>query len=223
MHQRIAVIGFALAVLVVAFGMIAPNLGTEFMPQLSEGAVAINVVRLVGTELDDSIRFNSQMERALLDAFPNEVAHVWSRIGSAEIATDPMGMELTDVFITLRPRAEWSRATTQAELTRLFEETLRDLPGQRLAYTQPIKLRMDELGTGSRADIAVKLYGDDLDVLSDKAAEIERVLLNVAGSADVGCDPVDRPADVANHNSPGRNRSLRDSCPCGFGCDRSDR
>jgi len=106
MHQKFAVIGLALCVLVISFGMIAPNLGTEFMPQLSEGAVAINVVRLAGTELDDSMRFNSQMERALLDAFPNEVSHVWSRIGSAEIATDPMGLELTDVFITLRPRSE---------------------------------------------------------------------------------------------------------------------
>ena len=186
MHQRFAVIGFALAVLVVAFGMIAPNLGTEFMPQLSEGAVAINVVRLAGTELDDSIKFNTQMEKALLDAFPDEIAHVWSRIGSAEIATDPMGLELTDVFITLRPRNEWKQASSQTELTRRFEETLRDLPGQRLAYTQPIKLRLDELGTGSRSDIAVKLYGDDLDVLTDKAAEIERVLVQVSGSADVG-------------------------------------
>ncbi|KAA5547221.1 efflux RND transporter permease subunit [Roseiconus nitratireducens] len=186
MHQRLAVIGFALCVLVFAFGLIAPNLGTEFMPQLSEGAVAINVVRLAGTEVDDSIRFNTQMERALLERFPDEIAHVWSRIGAAEIATDPMGLELTDIFITLRPRNQWQQASTQAELTRLFEETLRDLPGQRLAYTQPIKLRMDEMGTGSRADIAVKLYGDDLDVLAGKAAEIERVLLSVEGSADVG-------------------------------------
>ncbi len=186
MHQKAAVIGFALCVLVISFGWIAPNLGTQFMPQLSEGTVAINVVRLAGTELDDSIRFNSQMERAILSGFPDEVDHVWSRIGSAEIATDPMGLELTDVFVTLRPRSEWKQATTQAELTRLLEQTLRDLPGQRLAYTQPIKLRMDELGTGDRADIAVKLYGDDLDTLAEKAREIEQVLLAVPGSADVG-------------------------------------
>ncbi|CAN0367867.1 unnamed protein product, partial [Ectocarpus sp. 4 AP-2014] len=156
------------------------------MPQLSEGSVAINVVRLAGTPLDESMRFNSQMERALLDEFPDEVQHVWSRIGSAEIATDPMGLELTDVFITLTPRSEWTRASTQKQLTALFERTLRQLPGQRLAYTQPIKLRMDELGTGIRADIAVKLYGDDLDTLAAKANEIERVLLQVPGSADVG-------------------------------------
>ncbi|QDT67905.1 Cobalt-zinc-cadmium resistance protein CzcA [Planctomycetes bacterium MalM25] len=186
MHHKLAVIGLAAAVLLVSFGMIAPNLGTEFMPQLSEGSVAINVVRLAGTPLDESMRFNSQMERALLDEFPDEVQHVWSRIGSAEIATDPMGLELTDVFITLTPRSEWRRASTQKQLTALFERTLRQLPGQRLAYTQPIKLRMDELGTGIRADIAVKLYGDDLDTLAAKANEIERVLLQVPGSADVG-------------------------------------
>lgn len=186
MHQKTAIIGFAVAVLVVAFGMIAPNLGTEFMPQLSEGSVAINVVRLAGTQLDESMRFNTQMEKALIDEFPDEVAHVWSRIGSAEIATDPMGLELTDVFITLRPRSEWKKAATQGELTALFEQQLRTLPGQRLAYTQPIKLRMDELGTGSRSDIAVKLYGDDLNTLAAKATEIERVLLDVPGSADVG-------------------------------------
>ena len=126
------------------------------------------------------------MERVLLDEFPDEIAHVWSRIGSAEIATDPMGLELTDVFITLKPRSEWKKAATQGQLTRLFEEALRDLPGQRLAYTQPIKLRLDELGTGARSDIAVKIYGDDLDVLAAQAAEVERVLRTVPGSADVG-------------------------------------
>ena len=186
MHQKTAIIGFAVAVLVVAFGMIAPNLGTEFMPQLSEGSVAINVVRLAGTRLEESMRFNTRMEKTLLDEFPDEVAHVWSRIGSAEIATDPMGLELTDVFITLKPRSQWKKASTQGELTSLFEQQLRTLPGQRLAYTQPIKLRMDELGTGNRSDIAVKLYGDDLETLVAKATEIERVLLNVPGSADVG-------------------------------------
>lgn len=186
MRHKLAVIGFALAVLVGSFGVVAPSLGTEFMPQLSEGAVAINVVRLAGTRVEESVRFNTQMERALLDAFPDEVAHVWSRIGAAEIATDPMGLELTDVFITLKPRDEWTQASTQAQLTALFEQELRRLPGQRLAYTQPIKLRLDELGTGSRSDIAVKLYGDDLDVLAAKASEIEQVLRTVPGAVDIG-------------------------------------
>jgi cobalt-zinc-cadmium resistance protein CzcA len=186
MRQKVAVVGFALAVLIVAFGFIAPNLGAEFVPELSEGAVAINVVRLAGTDIDESMRFNSQMERAILNAFPDEVAHVWSRIGAAEIATDPMGLELTDIFITLHPRREWTRASTQTRLTRQIEEVLRDLPGQRLAYTQPIKLRLDELGTGARADLAVKLFGDDLQVLNAKALEIERAMQSISGAADVG-------------------------------------
>ena len=97
--------------------MIAPNLGSEFVPRLSEGAIAISVVRLTGTDLDDSIQYNTQMEKAVLAAFPDEVEHVWSRIGTAEIATDPMGIELTDMFITLKPRKQWKKAHTQAELT----------------------------------------------------------------------------------------------------------
>ncbi len=110
-------IGFAACVLFVAFGLIAPNLGSEFVPRLSEGAIAISVVRLAGTDLDESIRYNTQMEKAVLAAFPDEVEHVWSRIGTAEIATDPMGVELTDMFITLKPREQWTKAHTQAELT----------------------------------------------------------------------------------------------------------
>ena len=126
--------GFAACVLFVAFGMIAPNLGSEFVPRLSEGAIAISVVRLTGTDLDESIKYNTQMEKAVLAEFPDEVEHVWSRIGTAEIATDPMGIELTDMFITLKPRKQWKKAKTQAELTTLIEQHLRDMPGQRLAY-----------------------------------------------------------------------------------------
>ncbi len=188
MRHKLAVIGFALGVLVVAFGMIAPNLGSEFVPQLSEGAVAINVVRLAGTNLDESIRYNTEMERRILEDYPDEVAHVWSRIGTAEIATDPMGLELTDLFITLRPRSRWKKAATQAQLTTLIDETLRDLPGQRLAFTQPIKLRMDEIATGTRSDVAVKLYGDDFGTLVSTGNQIAQVLRTVPGNADVNVD-----------------------------------
>ena len=117
MQHKTLVIGFAACVMFVAFGMIAPNLGSEFVPRLSEGAIAISVVRLAGTDLDDSIKYNTQMEKAVLAEFPDEVEHVWSRIGTAEIATDPMGIELTDMFITLKPREQWKKAHTQAELT----------------------------------------------------------------------------------------------------------
>ncbi|MHC4880226.1 MAG: efflux RND transporter permease subunit [Planctomycetota bacterium] len=190
MRQKTAVIGFALCVLMLAFGFVAPNLGSEFVPKLSEGAIAINVVRLAGTELEESLRYNTQMERAVLDAYPDEVVHAWSRIGSAEVATDPMGLELTDVFITLKPRDQWTKATTQAELTAKIQQTLRELPGQRIAMTQPIEMRINEMISGVRSDVAAVLYGDDFDVLVEKAREIERVLSSIDGNADVATEQV---------------------------------
>ncbi len=190
MRNKVFVVGFAAALLFVAFAVIAPNLGSEFVPRLSEGAIAISVVRLTGTDLDDSIQYNTQMEKAVLAAFPDEVEHVWSRIGSAEIATDPMGTELTDMFITLKPRDHWKKAHTQAELTTLIEHQLRDLPGQRLEFLQPIEMRMNEMVTGVRSDVAVKLYGDDLDTLAAKAGEIEAILRQIPGSADVASEQI---------------------------------
>jgi heavy metal efflux system protein len=172
MRQKVAVLGFAAGVLAVAFGMIAPNLDSEFIPRLSEGAIAIGVVRLAGTDLDESVRYNTRMEQALLREFPDEINHVWSRIGSAEIATDPMGVELTDLFITLKPRSVWKKASTQAELTELIDRELRDMPGQKLSFSQPIDMRLNEMVSGVRADVAVKLFGDDFDVLVSKGHEI---------------------------------------------------
>lgn len=190
MHHKLAVIGFALCLLVVAFGMIAPNLGSEFVPKLSEGALVVNIVRLAGVDLEESLRYNTQMEKALLKGFPDEIQYVWSRIGTAEVATDPMGVELTDIFITLRPREKWKRAETQDELTELIQKELRDLPGQRIAMTQPIEMRMNEMISGVRSDVAAILYGDDFDVLVPKAAEIERILKSIPGAADVSTEQV---------------------------------
>ena len=190
MEHKAVVLGIAACVLIVAFGMVAPHLGREFMPNLSEGAIAINVVRLAGTDLEESMRLNTQMEKAILAKFPDEVRAVWSRIGTAEIATDPMGVELTDIFISLKPREQWKKAKTQDELEGLLKVELRDMPGQKLAYTQPIKLRLDEMISGSRQDIAVKLYGDDFHVLTTKGAEIERILKSIPGNTDVTLEPI---------------------------------
>jgi heavy metal efflux system protein len=190
MNYKGLVIGFAAVVMFVAFGLIAPNLGSEFVPRLSEGAIAISVVRLTGTDLDDSIKYNTLMEQQILKEFPDEVAHVWSRIGTAEIATDPMGIELTDMFMTLKPRNEWKKAHNQADLTALVEKHLREMPGQRLAFLQPIEMRINEMTSGSRSDLAVKLYGDDLDTLVEKGDEIEKILAQVPGAADVSVEQV---------------------------------
>jgi heavy metal efflux system protein len=190
MRHKSIVLGFAAIVLFVAFALVAPNLGTEFIPRLSEGAIAVSVIRLTGTDLDDSIRYNTRMEKTVLAAFPDEVEHVWSRVGTAEIATDPMGIELTDLFISLKPRAQWKKADTQADLTEQIEKELRDMPGQKLAFLQPIEMRMNEMVSGSRADVAVKLYGDDLDVLAAKGKEIEGILSRIPGNADVSSEQV---------------------------------
>ena len=211
MNHRLAVIGFALFMLVVAFGLIAPNLGSEFVPRLSEGAICINVVRLAGTDIEESVRANTQMEKAILAAFPDEVEHVWSRIGTAEVATDPMGLELTDVFVTLKPRSGWKRAKTQAELTVLLEKELRTTPGQKLAFTQPIELRINEMLSGVRTDVAVKIYGDDFDTLLAKAQEVEAVLRTVPGVADLAVEQITgqpvlsvqvRQDEIARHGIP---------------------
>ncbi len=190
MHHKLAVMGFAASVLIVAFGMIAPNLGSEFVPKLSEGAMVVGVIRLAGTDLDASIRSNTQMEKAILTSFPDEVENVWSRVGTAEVATDPMGIELTDIFITLKPRSYWKRAHTQSELTELLELQLREFKGVKLGFSQPIEMRVNEMVSGVRADLGVKLFGDDFDILVKKGQEIEAILKSIAGAADVNVEQV---------------------------------
>ncbi|MFY9343699.1 MAG: CusA/CzcA family heavy metal efflux RND transporter [Planctomycetota bacterium] len=189
MHHRIAVIGAALAVLGAGV-IVARGLGSEFVPRLSEGAIVINAVRIAGTDLEESVRYNTQMEKALLAAFPDEVRHAWSRTGAAEVATDPMGVELTDLFLTLHPREQWHRARSQAELVDLVQRELRDMPGQRLVYTQPIEMRVNEMIAGVRGDVAVKIFGDDLAVLTQKANEVGSVLGAVPGAADLSTEQV---------------------------------
>jgi heavy metal efflux system protein len=187
MRARAAIVVAALALLLVTV-IVARGLGSEFVPKLTEGSIIANVVRLAGTDLDESVRYNTLLERAVLKAFPDEVKHVWSRIGSAEVATDPMGTELTDVFIMLHPREQWTKASTQAELIEVMERELRDLPGQRLAYTQPIEMRMNEMGSGVRADVAIKLFGDDLAVLTEKGTEIADLVTGLDGAEDVSTE-----------------------------------
>ncbi|MBX7081099.1 MAG: CusA/CzcA family heavy metal efflux RND transporter [Nannocystaceae bacterium] len=173
------------ALLVVDAGALATQLGSEFVPRLREGAVVINTVRLAGVSLDESIRYGTQIERVLLDEFPDEIERVWTRTGSAEITTDPMGVELSDVFVMLTPRERWTRASSQDELVQRMDEALTGLPGMRTIFTQPIEMRVNEMIAGIRADVGVKVFGDDFEVLEAKAREIEAVLREIPGAADV--------------------------------------
>ncbi len=189
-RHKMPVFVCAAGLLTGVFALLAPSLGSEFVPTLSEGAITINVVRLADTPIERSIEENTRIEQAVLKEFPNEVNHIWSRIGTAEIATDPMGLELTDVFISLKPRNQWKKAQTQAELTELIEKELRPFLGTTLSFSQPIKLRMDEMVSGVRADLAIKVFGDDLGTLQSKANEIKKVLEDIPGSDDVNVEPV---------------------------------
>jgi cobalt-zinc-cadmium resistance protein CzcA len=187
MRHKAAVIGLALSMLLAAV-MIALSLGSEFVPRLSEGALAVSVVRRTGTDLENSVKYNTLMEKALLAEFAHEIQHVWSRIGTAEIATDPMGTELTDMFLALKPQNLWTKARSQAELTAKIERFLRDMPGQKLTFLQPIEMRMNEMITGSRADVAVQVYGDDLNTLVAQAARVEAMLKEIPGATDVSTE-----------------------------------
>ncbi|MFN8589430.1 MAG: CusA/CzcA family heavy metal efflux RND transporter [Candidatus Eisenbacteria bacterium] len=173
------------AMLVLAAALAATRLGSEFVPRLSEGAIVINTVRLAGVSLDESVRYGTRIEQVLRREFPAEVDRVWSRTGSAEVATDPMGTEVSDVFVTLAPREQWRKARTQDELVARMQAALSHLPGMRMVFTQPIELRVNEMVAGTRADVAVKLFGDDFGVLKSKAAEIEAQLRGIRGAADV--------------------------------------
>ena len=178
----------ASALLVAGGGWLALHLGGEFIPRLSEGAVVLNTIRLAGVSLDESVRYNTRIEGLLLEAFPDEIRHVWSRIGTAEVATDPMGIELTDIFLSLTPRSEWTRAGTQAELVAGMQALVDDLPGLNIVATQPIEMRLNEMVSGIRSDIGIKIFGDDFDELVRVSDEVQRILVDIRGQSDIAVD-----------------------------------
>lgn len=189
LRWRWAVLGGA-ALLVVNGALLATQLGSEFVPRLREGSVVVNTVRLASVSLEESVRYGTQIERALLGAFPDEIDEVWTRTGSAEVATDPMGIELSDVFVTLTPRSAWTRAGDQDELVAAMQQELSVLPGMKMIFTQPIEMRINEMIAGIRADVGVKLFGDDFEILQERAARIQQVLEGIPGAADVVTEQV---------------------------------
>lgn len=164
---------------------LATRLGSEFVPRLREQAVVINTVRMAGVSLDESVRYGTQIEQLLLEAFPDEIAHIWTRTGTGEVATDPMGLELSDVFVTLKPQSSWTRCQTQDELVQEMSATLEGLPGMRSIFTQPIEMRVNEMLSGVRADVGIKIFGDDFEILRDRADDITRAVEKIPGAADV--------------------------------------
>jgi cobalt-zinc-cadmium resistance protein CzcA len=189
LRRRKVVISIAVGCLCIA-GILSTRLGSEFVPRLLEGSIVINTVRLASVSLDESVRYGSHLERTLLEKFPNEIERIWTRTGSAEIATDPMGVELSDIFLTLKPRDKWKRARTQGELVAIMEKELKNMPGMRMIFTQPIEMRVNEMIAGIRSDVGIKIFGDDFEIMKAKAREIENVVKKVSGAADVSVEQV---------------------------------
>jgi cobalt-zinc-cadmium resistance protein CzcA len=182
-------IGF-LVILLALTAILAIRLGGEFVPKLSEGAIVINTIRLAGVSIDESVDYNLRIEKLLLDNFPDEIKHIWSRIGTAEVATDPMGIELSDIFISLNERNRWTKAKTQVELIKQMEGTIDDLPGLNMIFTQPIEMRINEMVSGIRSDVGIKIFGDDFDVLVQLSEQAQKILSTVDGVSDISGEQI---------------------------------
>jgi cobalt-zinc-cadmium resistance protein CzcA len=181
-------ITIATVIFVVSLSL-ASTLGIEFVPRLDEGDLAVNVWRLPSISLSESVATALAVERVLRD-FP-EVRQVVTRTGSPEVATDVMGVELSDVFVILKPQKEWKTATGREELITKFKQAIAArVPGVGLGFTQPIEMRFNELIAGVRSDLAVKVFGPDLDVLKQQAEVIARSLEKIPGAADVKIEQV---------------------------------
>ncbi|VAX38102.1 Cobalt-zinc-cadmium resistance protein CzcA; Cation efflux system protein CusA [hydrothermal vent metagenome] len=182
---------FSLVLILLAVTtFIGSRLGGEFIPKLSEGAIVINTIRLAGISVDESVEYNKKIEKLFLKEFPNEIKYAWSRIGTAEVATDPMGIELTDIFIALKPRNKWKRARTQTELIKQMEKVVDDLPGLNMVFTQPIEMRLNEMVSGIRSDIGIKIIGDNFDELTRLSDEVQKILLSIDGASDVAGEQI---------------------------------
>ena len=183
LRRRAPVVAGALATVVLC-GLLATRLGSEFVPSLDEGDIAMHALRIPGTSLDQAVHMQSTLE-ARIKQFP-EVHRVFGKLGTAEVATDPMPPSVADTFIMLKPRDAWpDPRKTKAALVAQIEAAVKDIPGNNYEFTQPIQMRMNELISGVRADVAIKVYGDDLDTLVKVGEQVEAVAKAVDGAADV--------------------------------------
>ena len=160
------------------------RMGGEFIPQLDEGDIAFHAILKPGSSLTETIETTTKIEQIVKTKFP-EVDKIVSRIGVAEIPTDPMPMDLADVFVILKPKSEWTTAETKDELIEKMKEAVEMVPGVNYEFTQPIEMRFNELLEGVREDIAIKLYGEDINVLSQKAQEISKIIAGTEGIGDM--------------------------------------
>ena len=183
-----AILGLAGILFVFSFWL-ASQLGGEFIPSLDEGDIALHAMRIPGTSLTQAISMQESLERRLMNT--KEVSHVFSKIGTAEVATDPMPPNVADTFVILKPRAQWPNSNkSKQELIQQIQADISQEIGNNYEFTQPIQMRFNELISGVRADVAVKLFGDDMSILLNNANKILSVLKNVNGAADARVEQV---------------------------------
>jgi cobalt-zinc-cadmium resistance protein CzcA len=184
LRNRPVALTFAVLAVLLS-GLLATRLGTEFAPNLDEGDLAVLTMRIPGTSLQQSVRMQQRLEQALLQQFP-EIERMFARIGTSEVATDPMPPNAADSYIMLRPEKEWPKPRkTHAELVAAITAAANRIPGNNYEFSQPIQLRFNELISGVRSDVAVKVFGDDPEAMQAAARQVAQRLQKVAGAAEV--------------------------------------
>ena len=191
LRQRLLILAGSIAVFALSMAVFS-RLGAEFIPQLDEGSLAVQMIRTTSIGLEPSIKMQTAAEKLLLEKFP-EVTHTFARIGTAEVATDPMGVNVGDSYVMLKKPDEWRKVNGKTinkdELTNLMAAELNaNFPGQSYLFSQPIELRFNELLSGSRADIAIKVFGENYDELEKIAGEVREIVEKIPGAADVEFD-----------------------------------
>jgi len=194
LRRKLLVSISAIVLFLVSLGVFA-RLGGEFIPQLEEGDLAAGVITLQGGSLTNTVDMVQKANKILLDKFP-EIKHTVCKIGAGEIPTDPTPMETGDYIITLKEKSEWTSAETREELVEKMEEALIPLAGVKFEFQQPIQMRFNELLSGSKQDVAIKIFGDDLNTLAEKGAQVEKIIQGIEGVEDINVEKVTGLAQV---------------------------
>lgn len=200
LNKKTIILSTSLAFFVASL-MLFGSLGGEFIPELNEGDFAVETILHSNASLSQSVYSNNEAEKLLLREFPDEIVQIVSRIGSSEIPTDPMGINACDLIIDLKDTKEWKKAETMEELAQKMDDVLKDIPGVTFEFTQPIQMRFNELIAGVKSDVAIKIFGEDLDVLFEKAQEVAKKIHKVNGIADMKVQQIDGvPQMVVTYN-----------------------
>ncbi len=180
-----AIVIISASILLIFSLFLFSRMGGEFIPQLDEGNMAMHILMKPGTSLTEVVKTSTKVEGLLMQKFPNEINSIQTRIGVADIPTDPMPIDIGDCFIILNPKSNWTVTKDKVELLHLMKEAVATIPGVNYEFSQPVEMRFNELLTGIREDLAVKIYGEDLDILAKKAKEIEKLIANIKGVGDL--------------------------------------